>query len=219
MMDKRQGEITVVLGPMYSGKTTEAIRLTNRYRLTNRVCISIKHQSDHRYEEEGRDAVNSSPITHDGKHFSPDGKSLRSYRFGKVMEAFDDIATLRGVDVVCIDEGHFFEDLAPACEMLVRRGIDVIISALMGSFKRKMFPSIVQILPCAEKVVFARALCEYCHRDASFTHKTTDSVDVIEVGGKELYRPCCRDCFDRPQLPFSPRSTSPASQGNGTPIQ
>lgn len=51
-MDATVGHIEIVLGPMFSGKTTELIRRIRRYKHGNRRCLLIKYKHDTRYSEE-----------------------------------------------------------------------------------------------------------------------------------------------------------------------
>jgi thymidine kinase len=41
--DNTIGRIEIILGPMFSGKSTELIRLINRHKISKRVCCVIKH--------------------------------------------------------------------------------------------------------------------------------------------------------------------------------
>src|ERR1700722_1663174 len=41
--------ITTIIGPMFSGKTTELLRLIERERIAGKKCVIIKHAIDNRY--------------------------------------------------------------------------------------------------------------------------------------------------------------------------
>jgi hypothetical protein len=45
------GEIQLILGPMFSGKTTELLRRVRRYQFAHRKCFIIKYAADIRYSE------------------------------------------------------------------------------------------------------------------------------------------------------------------------
>ena len=47
--DKPRGRIEVILGPMFSGKSTELMRRIQRHQIANKKCIVVKHTLDHRY--------------------------------------------------------------------------------------------------------------------------------------------------------------------------
>lgn len=59
----KKGEIQLILGPMFSGKTTELIRRIKRYEAANHKCMVVKYTKDVRYTE-GNDYSNTI-ITHD----------------------------------------------------------------------------------------------------------------------------------------------------------
>ena len=55
-----RGRIEVVMGPMFSGKSTELLRRLERHRIAHKNVILIKHKSDMRYE-----GSESCVVTHD----------------------------------------------------------------------------------------------------------------------------------------------------------
>ena len=58
-----RGQIQLILGPMFSGKTTELIRRIKRYETANHKCMVVKYSKDVRYDE-GENFSNSI-ATHD----------------------------------------------------------------------------------------------------------------------------------------------------------
>lgn len=71
----------------------------------------------------------------------------------------------------------------------------VIVAALDGTFERKPFGSIINLLPKAEKVLKLNAVCVYCTKQAAFTKRVVDSKEIELIGGEEMYKPVCRSCF------------------------
>ena len=45
------GKLNIILGPMYSGKSTMLLSRYRRYKLGNKKCILIKYANDNRYSE------------------------------------------------------------------------------------------------------------------------------------------------------------------------
>jgi thymidine kinase len=70
--------------------------------------------------------------------------------------------------VVAIDEGQFFANIVDFCEYLADNGVIVLVAALDGTFQRKPFGNIINLLPLAEKVTKLTAVCVYCAKEASF---------------------------------------------------
>lgn len=99
-------------------------------------------------------------------------------------------------DVVAIDEGQFFPDVVEISEKLANEGVVVVIAALDGTFQRKPFGEILSLVPLAEQVVKLSAVCIECGNEAAFTRRTVDSQEVELIGGEEIYKPVCRNCFE-----------------------
>jgi thymidine kinase len=45
-MDKPKGRIELIIGPMFSGKSTELLRRIKRHQCANKKCIVIKNVLD-----------------------------------------------------------------------------------------------------------------------------------------------------------------------------
>ena len=45
---KRNGQIQLILGPMFSGKSTELVRRIRRYQIADNKCLVIKYAKDSR---------------------------------------------------------------------------------------------------------------------------------------------------------------------------
>jgi len=83
-------------------------------------------------------------------------------------------------------------------EKLADAGKTVIIAALDATFQRKPFGRILELVPMSEKVTKLTAICIGCGAEAPFTQRFTTESSVELVGGQEMYRPLCRECFKKP---------------------
>lgn len=88
-------------------------------------------------------------------------------------------------DVIAIDEGQFFPDVPPhliqlveMCERMANEHKVVIVAGLDGTFQRKPFGRILELIPLAEKVIKLSAVCMYCSKDAPFTQRTVDNCEI-----------------------------------------
>lgn len=186
-MEIKCGSIELIIGPMFSGKSTELIRRIRRYDISNKKCLVFKYNKDLRYEE------NESTIRYVKSHNKESWIAIPS---DKLM---DNIADAMNYDVIGIDEGQFFNDIIEFAEILSNKGKIVIISALDGDFRRTEFGKICQLIPKCEEVIKLKAICKLCFNDASFTKRVIDS-DVVElIGGSEYYIPVCRKCYHTPK--------------------
>ncbi len=176
---------------MFSGKSTELARRIRRHKVANRQCLVVKYAGDTRYEDEreafARDAKTSHVITHDRQ-------SLAAVPCVKLADVSN---IVHAFDVVGVDEGQFFGDLAESCEAWARAGKTVIVAALDATFQREPFNDVLSLVPIAEQVTKLSAVCARCGDDAAFTKRVNTASKRLElIGGAECYAASCRRCFD-----------------------
>lgn len=106
-----------------------------------------------------------------------------------------DVQGIQEADCIGIDEGQFFPDLVQFCEEMANKGKVLVIAALDGTFQRKPFGSVLDLVPMAEDVIKLSAVCMQCHRPASFTKRTVNDTAVEVIGGADKYISVCRSCF------------------------
>ena len=72
----------------------------------------------------------------------------------------------------------------------------MVVAALDGTFQRKPFGSVLNLVPIAEKVTKLSAVCMLCcERDASFTYRMSTETEVEVIGGSDKYVAVCRTCY------------------------
>jgi thymidine kinase len=173
-----EGRIELIVGPMFSGKSTRLIGVIRKFTYKAKKTIMVKYFADKRFTEK------SEIVTHDLlKYDSIECKNLR--------EHFD---KLKNYDIIGIDEGQFFPDLVEVCEELALMKKTVIIAALNGDFRMEPFPVIAKIIPKADKIKLLKAYCFNCHKDARFTLRIVQSNETVLIGAGEAYKPACREC-------------------------
>ncbi|KAF8370980.1 thk-1, partial [Pristionchus pacificus] len=184
MLEMRsRGHVSVILGPMFSGKTTELLRLHERHVRAQKKCLLVKYAGDTRYD---KDCV----ATHDRKFGT--GATLKAERLAEVTDKLFD----KEIEVVSIDEGQFFDDLEATVAKLALAGKIVYVAALNGDFSKKPFPQIAILMPHADEVTLLKAVCE-CGCDANFTFRVTTDKKVVVIGGEDSYKAVCRDCYEK----------------------
>jgi thymidine kinase len=188
-MSNKRGTVELVIGPMFSGKTTELLRLLNRHMIREEKCIIIKYLHDNRYSS---DCVSS----HKG---IVSGMAKANFSLDKLEGVWDMIE--EDVQVIGIDEGQFFLDLAPFCKEAIKRNKTVIIAALNGKFDLSPWPSVSETIPLA-KVTQTSSLClkeKGCKKKALYSMllrgNDISKVDVQGklIGGKDMYISVCSD--------------------------
>ncbi|KAJ8263878.1 hypothetical protein GJAV_G00142440 [Gymnothorax javanicus] len=175
---KTRGQIQVIFGPMFSGKSTELMRRVRRFQIAQYQCLVIKYAKDTRYSD-------SDMATHD-KYTMP---AVSANRLNDVLQMALDAA------VIGIDEGQFFPDTVEFCEDMANRGKIIIVAALDGTFQRKPFGNILCLVPLAESVVKLNAVCMQCYREAAYTKRLGAETEVEVIGGADKYHAVCRICY------------------------
>ena len=176
--DKIYGKIHLILGPMFSGKSTELLRLVNRCHYKRKTTICVSYSMDNRYSD------NDCVVTHDRTEYP----AIKAKNISSIRDKIEQY------DVIGIDEGQFYPDLVEQCEELCNMGKTVIIAALSGNFKRESFDTIARIIPKSDIIQNINAICFDCDEDATFTLRLTNETSEVLIGGEESYKPACRGC-------------------------
>ena len=127
-------------------------------------------------------------------------KALKLHKLEEIISSLDEY------DVIAIDEGQFFHDILENVELFCNRGKIVIVAALDGTFERKPFGKILELIPQAEQIQKLSAVCFSCGKDASYTKRMTDCKEIELIGGEEIYKPVCRSCFFKDESNKKPKS-------------
>lgn len=187
------GNIQLILGPMFSGKSTELMRRIKRYQVAARKCLTIKYAKDKRYS--------------DSKMAAHDGQSIAAIQAEELLTL---ISTASKFDVIGLDEGQFFTDVVEFAENLANIGKTVVIAALDGTYQRQKFNRILELVPLSEHVVKLNAVCMMCAGDAAFTKRIKSNDDRLEViGGAETYMATCRECHNEKEIEREPLKAVP----------
>ncbi|EPY86774.1 hypothetical protein CB1_000299011 [Camelus ferus] len=97
-----------------------------------------------------------------------------------------------------IDAGGWdcrFPDIVEFSEAMANAGKTVIVAALDGTFQRKAFGTILNLVPLAESVVKLTAVCMECFREAAYTKRLGVEKEVEVIGGADKYHSVCRLCY------------------------
>jgi thymidine kinase len=185
------GKITVIVGPMYSGKTTELLSFAEIYQLGKKKYQIFKPLVDNRYKME--------------EIHSHSGMKEKAIPVSKSREA---LASITDEKAVFFDEIQFFDkELAEVAKVLRHKGKDIICAGLDMSFKENPFETTALLLCLADEVIKKRAVCHECGEyNGVISYKYVDDDSEIDVGGFEKYFAVCLDCY-RKLTEGAPRNT------------
>ena len=184
-----KGSIHVIIGPMFSGKTSRLLRETaelERQGVTD--ILLLKSDKDSRYSS---DHI----VSHDGvlKKCFAVRELLRD-----VMESDQLKESYTSSRVVAIDEAQFFDrDLIEFCTRAADKDKKhVILAGLDGDFTRSRFGYMLDMIPLADTVTKLTGRCHFCDEDALFSRRIgSDNEQQEEIGGAEKYVPVCREHY------------------------
>ena len=183
--NKSMGSITLIIGCMFSGKSTEIMRLIKRYKILKKQILIINHITDQRY-------ATSSISTHDQQQI--ECEMAASLMPIKQTEKY------RESQVIVIEEAQFFTDLFNFTTSVA--DIDnktVIVAGLSGDFNRNPFGDIQRLIPHAENITKLSALCVMCG-DGSPAHfsKRIDTSNRSQtlIGSTTEYIAVCRKHYN-----------------------
>lgn len=175
------GHIELIIGPMFSGKSTELLRRINRFNISKHKCILIKYLNDNRYNS-------NNVITHDKIEYN-----ILSIKTDNISNIFNE---LNKYDIIGIDEGQFYKDIN-LVNNLANNGKIIIIAALDCTFEMKPFTNIIEIIHLCEKIVKLNSICMKCYKNnASFNKRITNDTNLELIGGTDKYISICRYCLN-----------------------
>ncbi|MCO4794435.1 MAG: thymidine kinase [Bacteriovoracaceae bacterium] len=176
------GNIEVVCGPMFSGKTEELIRRVRRAQIARQKVQIFKPAIDDRYHE-------SNVVSH----------SSLEVEATPVKSSIDILKKLYDTTrIVAIDEVQFFdENIVTVVRKLARRGIRVICAGLDQDYRGAAFGPMPELLCIADLVNKVSAICTVCGSPATKTfRKNTNDENQVLVGETDVYEARCRTHFD-----------------------
>lgn len=173
--------LDIVLGPMFSGKSTHALSYIRRQHAIYKNVLVIKPDIDNRYSHE------QMLVTHD--------KEQTPCVLWKTDEDLYPTESMRNADCIVFEEAQFFKGLSKFVSWFIRaHKKDILIVGLDGDAHQKPFGEILDCIPWATKVTKLCALCKYCKDGtlAPFTKKLEGDLNVqVEVGGENKYASVC----------------------------
>lgn len=176
------GYLQLILGPMYSGKTTTLLELKKQYTYSKMSCCVINYSEDKRYHD-------SMLSTHD--------KQMIECCNTLSLDEFLTEDIINEYDVFLINEGQFFKNLKANVIKLVEDHKKIVhVCGLDGDFKRDAFGEILDLVPLCDDIVKKKSICSICENGtmALFSKRLINSKE-IKVIGNDIYKPVCRKCY------------------------
>ena len=176
---KQIGSIEIIMGCMFSGKTSYLLNYVNKL-----SSIGIKPL-----------IINSEVNTRDqtGVLNNHNNETINCITVKKLSDLQFDI--LNSHQYIFIDEGQFFEDLKDTVlEWCEEVGKNVYIFGLDGDFRRNKFGAILDLIPYADNVIKLTGYCSQCNNKTPslFTFRKSSDTEQTVIGNGDKYIPLCR---------------------------
>ena len=171
--------LKLILGCMYSGKTTEIIRIVNSLKHINETPIIIKPKIDNRYSV---DKIST--------HNKQEHNCL-------TLNSLKDLVNINE-NYIIIEEAQFFKNLYEfVLKQVDEYGKNVIVVGLDGDSDRKNFGEIHRLLPICDDIIKLKAYCSICKNGTIgiFSKRISDKKNQILVGSDGDYIAVCRKCY------------------------
>ena len=178
------GYLKVVLGCMFSGKTTYIVRECKKWQSIGKNVLMINYILDTRYTNKNE------VVTHD--QIKVDCVMLNN--FNELLSS-----SINNYDVILVNEGQFFSNLRNT----VLKWCDdynkiVVVSGLDGDYMRGKFGEMTDLIPDCDEIIKLKAYCSMCAdgTDALFSWKLSNNDNLIDIGS-DNYVPLCRYHYNK----------------------
>lgn len=179
-------KLTVNVGSMFSGKTTELLRQGKRHTIAKDKVLYIKPTIDARYS-------NTKIVSHDGE--------ASDYTQSMVVDINDSIYCdeVLEADVILIDEIQFFNfTIIDDILRLLDKGKVIYCSGLDLTFDNATFMVTGSLMCHADVINKFKAVCNECGNDAHISARKNiegANKETIDIGSSDKYTPLCRKCY------------------------
>ena len=171
--------LSIIMGNMFSGKTSELIRRLKRLKVIGKNIIVVNSAKDIRSPEEVLK-------THDNVQFN----------CHKVFDLFElmNRDEFDRADIIAIDEAQFFPRLKHFVECCLSIDKYVILAGLDADSFQCKFGELIDCIPLACDVTKLSALCMRCNDGTlgPFTKRIVDDKTLELIGGSDMYIAVCR---------------------------
>jgi thymidine kinase len=168
--------LEIIIGNMFSGKSTELIRRLKRHQAIGTPILVINSAKDVRSENEVLQTHDKSTL-----------KCIKT-------NSLKTVDVPEYIKVIGIDECQFFTGLRDFVKICLDRDINVVLAGLDGDFMQQTFGELLSLVPLADQVIKLSALCMECldGTPGPFTKRTVDSNEQELIGAAECYKAVCR---------------------------
>jgi len=175
-----RGELTVISGPMYAGKTSYLLQKILWLKHQEANVLVVKPGIDNRYKE---DEI----VTHNRLSFPCFSMNV----WDDVIENFN--LKYYNYNTVFLDEVQFMDSDSTLfhTEEALRNGVNIVAAGLDQDSRGIPFETTSRLLGLADKVEKITAYCNECGQSATKTQRIKATGGRVAVGSTGMYEPRC----------------------------
>ncbi len=179
----KKGKLTLVVGPMFAGKTTYLINKVTELGKEN--VLIVKPRLDSRYSKK---AI----VSHN--HIKLPAQIIDEKSKDNLIKTYNP-----RYQHLFLDEANFFSfsNLWPQLKFWLEKGKNITVAGLEYDYRRQIFGSIHQLRQYTNEVVQLYAICDGCGGPATLSYRKKPRQGQVIVGGADLYGACCPQCYSR----------------------
>ena len=187
--------LKIIIGPMYSGKTTELINNYNRFNKYNQLVIDYNNDNTN-YNDIEKNYVNNDKLYNHNK------SEISCIKLNKLQELknlyINKSHIFYDLKYIHINEAQFFNNLKEIVLFFVETAkINVYIYGLDSDWKRDKFGEIYELIQYADSITKLKGICKYCDNESLFSHRICSGTEqiIINDDNENKYIPLCRKCY------------------------
>jgi thymidine kinase len=200
MQTENGGQLDIILGTMFSGKTTYILSKIAKIAELNYSILYINIEFDNRSENI---FSTHNPFFDTHVDFVKKESIKKNVKMIKSKTLLDLDIELN--DVIIIDESHFFDDLVDFVNKCLNLNKYVIVAGLIADHKGNKFGKTLDLIPICTNIERLHAYCSECAKNkkcsiAIYSKKIVKCRKSIDIGGSEKYIPVCRFHYNQMDL-------------------
>lgn len=191
------GQLDLILGTMFSGKTTYLLSEIAKLAELNYKILYVNIEFDNR-----SDTIFSThnPFFDNHVDFIKKESINKNVNMLKTKNLFNLEDEILNYEIIIIDESHFFDDLISFTSKCLDLKKYVIVAGLIADFKGNKFGKTLDLIPICSNIKRLHAYCSECAKNkicniAIYSKKISKSRKNIDIGGSDKYIPVCREHY------------------------
>ena len=180
--------ITLICGPMYSGKSTALFQRLEKLLYAKKKILLIRPKKDDRGYFTHSNGIEIDNLL---EKFS---ETFKIVYWKKCPQSEKIYSNLEECDAVFVDEYFMIPGISWLCH---QNKFDVYYGGLLASSECKLFDETIKILPYADKIKKLNGVCVDCGSElGNYSFADFDKKEEIVVGDSK-YKCLCSECYQK----------------------